>query len=128
MFTRAIHETNIEERKKLADAIPRGICGNTVEGGDHFQVFETGERLEHRTGVRDKTDTFFHLDAITKQVVAADGGGAGAGREHTGEHLQCGGFSCAVRSEQPDNLAGGNFQRQAIYGGLLAEFFRERVE
>ena len=48
--------------------------------------------------------------------------------DEAGDHVEAGGFSCAVRSQKPNHLAALNTQRNVANNGAALEAFADRVD
>ena len=80
-----------------------------VHAADEAEVFGGGEAAEEGEAFGDDADLAFHFDGVCGDCVEAeDLDGAGGGREQAGEHLDGGGFTCAVGAEEAEELAGGD--------------------
>ena len=61
------------------------------------------------------------FDGVGDGVQAEDLDGAGGGGEQAGEHLDGGGFACAVGAEEAEELAGSDGEVDVLNGGEFAE-------
>ena len=62
-------------------------------------------------------------DAVAPAVVAGDGRPAGGRPQEAEQQTQGGGFTRPVGAEKPENLAGGDFQVEAVEGAETAVVF-----
>ena len=121
-------EAEVEERNELPDALAGRLRRNGVERGDHLQIFQAGERLEHRAGFRHEADDALHLQRVATQVQPTDRRRPFRGLDHPCQHLQRGGFAGAVRPEEADDLSARDLKRQRVNGRLRTKTFGELVE
>ena len=99
----------------------RGIGVEAVHAADKGEVFGRGETAEKRHALGDDTDLALERDGVLREVFAEDFDAAGGGGEQAGEHLDGGGFACAVGAEEAEELAGCDGEVDAVDGGEVAE-------
>jgi hypothetical protein len=105
------------------------LCSARVGGGRveavhatyETEVFGCGEAAEEGEAFGDDTDLTLDLYGIGDGVKAKDLNGAGGGSEKAGKHLDGGGFAGSVRTEEAEELAGGDGEVDVLNGGKVAE-------
>ena len=111
----------VHEFEELGGA--RG-CGRGVEAvhaADEAEILGGGEAAEESEAFRDDADLALDFDGVSGGVEAEDLNAAGGGSEQAGEHLDGGGFACAVGAEEAEELAGGDGEIDVLNGGEFAE-------
>jgi hypothetical protein len=85
------------------------------------EVFGCGETAEEGEAFGDYTYLPLDVHRVLGGVEAEDVNGAGGGSEQAGEHLDGGGFACAVGAEEAEELTRGYGEVDVLNGGEVAE-------
>ncbi len=85
----------------------------------HLEIFIQREFLAHVSDVA--FDPFIFLD----DIIAGHGSCPCRGHADATKHLHGCGFSCPVGTEEPENLTLIHVESNVIYGGKIAELFRQ---
>jgi len=84
--------------QELRDAIFGFLPGNAVNAGGELEMLFDGEVVEEAEVFGQHADAALELDGVVTRIESAHFNFAGGGRQQTGEHLDGGGLSGAVRT------------------------------
>jgi hypothetical protein len=70
----------------------------------------------------------FDVDGFPEDVVSRHPSISGCGGEVAGDHAQCGGFTCAIGTQKPDDVAWADVKGDVFDGFVSAESFAEMVD
>jgi hypothetical protein len=107
----------------VADAGLQGIFGDVVEAAAEFEEFLPGEAIEKHRGFRHVADDLFDVDGLFRERQTGYGDGSGGGDEDAGDELDGGALAGAVGSEEADDLAFVQGERDLVQhlGAVVAE-------
>src|SRR5579863_1466009 len=111
----------LHEVEQFGGTLGGGFAVQAIHASGEVQEFGSGEAAEQRHAFGDDADLPFDFYGTDVEVESEDLDLPGTGREQSGEHLDGGGFPCAVGAEEAEELAGRHLQVDAVDGKQLAE-------
>jgi hypothetical protein len=114
----------VGEAHEVEELFGAGSSGGGVEAvhaADEAEVLGCGEAAEESESFGDYSDLAFDFNWVGGGVEAEDLDAAGGWGEESGEHFDCGGFSCAVGAEKTEELTGSDGEIDVLNGSKLAE-------
>ena len=97
------------------------IAIEAVHASGEAEELGAGQTAEQRHAFGHDTDLAFHFDRMSVEIEAEDFDASGTGRKQSGEHLDGGGLSCAVRAEETEELSGRDAQVDVVDGNEFSE-------
>src|SRR5579871_5768883 len=98
---------------------------NAVDAAEEIDVLFHSEVVVEREFLRHVPDVMLDGFRLGHDVESADRGGAGGWQKQSAEHADGGGFSGAVRSEEAEDFAAPDVERDVVDGEEVAEAFDE---
>ena len=102
-----------DDLERTTDRRCGGAAGEAVHAREEPQVLRGGQSRIHRGLLRDEAEHTARGAGLGRQRMAADRGRPGVGREHGREDRQHRRLAGAVRTEEPDDLARADRERDA---------------
>ena len=90
--------------------------GHAVEHAEDAEVLHDGEIAGQRRVDSGEVGAAEGLAAAFGQVATVDDDGSGCGLEYAQDHIDGGGFACAVRAEEAENFVRADLEGKAIDG------------
>ncbi len=101
------------------------LGGEVVDAGVEAQVLVDRQVLEQRELLAHVADAALGPLGVGDDVLAQDADAAGLRGDRAGEHADGRGLAAAVRAEEPEDLASGDVEVDAVHGGEVAETLGE---
>mmetsp|Transcript_23468 Transcript_23468/g.65508 ORF Transcript_23468/g.65508 Transcript_23468/m.65508 type:complete len:907 (-) Transcript_23468:80-2800(-) len=98
---------------------------HSLDPGEELDVFPDGEHGEEAVVLQADADLLSNGGHVGTDVPAADGCVSLRRSDHTGQHADRGGLSCAVVSEQGGDLVSVQRHAESVDGSLLSEGLAE---
>ena len=98
-----------------------------VSAGEVVEIFPDFQVVVEREKIREVADVALRFFGLQLNVNPLYRDASGGGNLQTANHFQSGGFSGAVRSDEPEEFSVGDIEVQAIRGDKFPALLRRQV-
>jgi hypothetical protein len=101
------------------------FAGHMVEHGVDLQVFPCREFAVEAGILEDDSETLARLVLVRLRVETVEFDTAAGGVQQRGEHLDGGGFTSAIGTQEGEDFSGLDVEGHVVNGGKFVEVFNE---